>query len=127
VPGTGTRLKETRACHPSAVKIVRIESLPDSGNSHRFDGANHEAPVSFFVLHSPPGEGPTLHSHPYAETFIIEEGQARFTVGEDTIEAHAGDIVLAPAGVPHAFVNSGSGVLRSVNIHPVPVMETVWL
>jgi quercetin dioxygenase-like cupin family protein len=109
------------------VTVVRIESLPDSGSSHRFDGVDHEAPVSFFLIHSEPGDGPELHRHPYAETFVIEEGQATFTVGDDTIEAHAGDILVAPANVPHAFVNSGSGVLRSVNIHPVPEMETVWL
>lgn len=107
--------------------VVRVETLPDSGSSHRFDGANHGAPVSFFLIHSEPGDGPGLHHHPYAETFIIEEGQATFTVGEDTIVAHAGDIVVAPADVPHGFVNSGSGVLRSVNIHPVAEMKTVWL
>ena len=109
------------------MKVVRTESLPDSGNSYRFDGMTHDAPVSFFILHTRPGEGPGLHHHPYAETFIIQEGQATFTVGAETIEAHAGDIVVAPAEVPHAFVNSGSSVLRSVNIHPVSEMETVWL
>ena len=107
--------------------VVRIESLPDSGNSYRFDGAAHAAPVSFFVLHTRPGEGPGLHRHPYAETFIIQEGQATFTVGDEKIEAGAGDIVVAPAETPHAFVNSGSSVLRSVNIHPVAEMDTVWL
>jgi quercetin dioxygenase-like cupin family protein len=109
------------------VNVVRTESLPDSGNSYRFDGAAHGAPVSFFLLHTKPGEGPGLHHHPYTETFIIEEGQATFTVGQDTVEAKAGDIVVAPADTPHAFVNSGPGVLRSVNIHPVSEMETVWL
>jgi quercetin dioxygenase-like cupin family protein len=109
------------------VNIVRTATLPDSGNSYRFEGAAHEAPVSFFLLHTRPGEGPGLHHHPYAETFIVQEGQATFTVGEDTVEAHAGDIVVAPANVPHAFVNSGKSVLRSVNIHPVAEMQTVWL
>ena len=104
-----------------------MDSLPGSGSSHRFDGADHEAPVSFFLTHSQPGEGPGLHTHPYTETFVIQDGQATFTVGEATVEAKAGDIVVAPAGIPHAFVNSGPGVLRSVNIHPVPEMETVWL
>jgi quercetin dioxygenase-like cupin family protein len=109
------------------VSVVRIDSLPDSGSSHRFDGSEHAAPVSFFLTHSEPGDGPGPHTHPYTETFIIEEGEATFTVGEDTVVARAGDIVVAPANVPHAFVNSGSGLLRSVNIHPVPEMETVWL
>lgn len=107
--------------------VVRAEDLPDSGSSYRFDGVDHDSPVSFFLIHSEPGDGPDLHTHPYAETFVIEEGRARFTVGDDSIEVRAGDIVVAPAHVPHAFVNSGSGVLRSVNIHPVPEMETVWL
>jgi quercetin dioxygenase-like cupin family protein len=109
------------------VKVVRVESLADSGSSHRFDGCDHGAPVSFFVIHSEPGDGPGLHTHPYAETFIIEEGQATFTVGNETVVAQAGDIVVAPADVPHAFVNSGPGVLRSVNIHPVAEMQTAWL
>jgi quercetin dioxygenase-like cupin family protein len=109
------------------VSVVRIESLPDSGNSYRFDGVAHDAPISFFLLHTKPGEGPGLHRHPYAETFIVEEGMATFTVGDDRIEARAGDIVVAPANVPHAFVNSGQDELRSVNIHPAPEMVTEWL
>jgi quercetin dioxygenase-like cupin family protein len=109
------------------VGVVRIESLPDSGNSYRFDGSAYDAPVSFFLLHTKPGEGPGLHRHPYAETFIVQDGEATFTVGEETIEARAGDIVVAPANMPHAFVSSGSTVLRSVNIHPASEMETEWL
>ena len=96
-------------------------------NSYRFDGVDHAAPVSFLLLHAQPGEGPTLHRHPYVETFIIQEGQATFTIGEEQLEARAGDIVVAPAEVPHAFVNSGSTILRSVNSHPVAEMQTVWL
>lgn len=109
------------------MSVVRIERLPDSGNSYRFDGAAHDSPVSFFLLHTEPGEGPGLHRHPYAETFIVQEGEATFTVGDEQIEARAGDIVVAPAETPHGFVNSGSTVLRSVNIHPVAEMQTVWL
>jgi quercetin dioxygenase-like cupin family protein len=111
----------------TSVRVVTVESLPDSGASFRFEGTNHDAPVSFFLLHTQPGEGPGLHRHPYVETFVLQEGQATFTVGDETIEARAGDIVVAPADTPHAFVNSGAGVLRSVNIHPVAEMETVWL
>lgn len=107
--------------------VVRVDSLPDSGNAYRFDGIDHAAPVSFFLLHTAPGEGPDLHRHPYAETFIIQEGEATFTVGHVTLRAAAGEIVVAPADTPHAFVNSGSGVLRSVNIHPAAEMQTVWL
>ena len=65
-----------------------------------------------------PVAGAVLHTHPYEEVFVTLEGEATFTVGEETIEVSAGQIVVAPAGVPHKFVNSGSGSLRQVDIHP---------
>lgn len=36
------------------------------------------------------GEGPRLHVNPYDETFVVLIGHARFFVGEDIIEAPAG-------------------------------------
>ncbi|HJQ30299.1 MAG TPA: cupin domain-containing protein [Rubrobacter sp.] len=74
--------------------------------------------VSFFLVDSPPGRGARLHKHPYEEVFVVQEGEAVFTVGDEVIEASGGQIVVAPAGVPHKFVNSGSGPLRQVDIHP---------
>ncbi|WP_246041302.1 cupin domain-containing protein [Peteryoungia ipomoeae] len=53
------------------------------------------------------GEGPALHVHPYDETFIVIEGRARFYVGDQVIDAEAGDVVFGPKGVPHRFENLG--------------------
>ncbi|TYC63327.1 cupin domain-containing protein [Rhodobacterales bacterium] len=66
------------------------------------------------------GEGPKLHVHPYDETFVVIEGQARFHVGDTVIDAVAGDVVFGPKGVPHKFVNSGSGRLQTIDIHHSP-------
>jgi quercetin dioxygenase-like cupin family protein len=55
------------------------------------------------------GEGPTLHVHPYDEIFTITEDRARFTVGDRTIDAEAGDVVLGPANIPHGYQNLGPG------------------
>jgi mannose-6-phosphate isomerase-like protein (cupin superfamily) len=66
------------------------------------------------------GEGPRLHVHPYDETFIVVAGRARFFVGETTIDAAAGDVVLGPAGVPHRFENLGPGRLQTIDIHHSP-------
>jgi quercetin dioxygenase-like cupin family protein len=71
--------------------------------------------------------GPGLHRHPYEETFIVEEGRATFTVDGETIEAHAGQIVVVPAGAAHGFVSSGDDVLRQVSIHPSDHMVQEWL
>lgn len=66
------------------------------------------------------GEGPTLHVHPYDEIFTITEGRARFTVGNQTIDAEAGDVVFGPANIPHGYQNLGPGRLDSLDIHLSP-------
>ena len=66
------------------------------------------------------GEGPSLHVHPYDEIFTITEGRARFTVGDRTIDAEAGDVVFGPANIPHGYQNLGPGRLDSLDIHMSP-------
>ena len=63
------------------------------------------------------GAGPKLHVHTYDEVFIIRQGRARFTVGDRVLEAQAGQIVMAPANVPHKFENIGPGRLETTDIH----------
>jgi mannose-6-phosphate isomerase-like protein (cupin superfamily) len=100
-------------------RVISKEELPYGTIAHRFEGYRYgEVNVSFFLVDSPAGSGAGLHTHPYEEIFVTLEGEATFTVGDDTIEVSAGQIVVAPAGVPHKFVNSGSGPLRQVDIHP---------
>lgn len=67
-----------------------------------------------------PGTGPPLHIHPYDEVFVIQEGRARFFVGDAVIDAQAGETVLGPAGLPHRFVNLGPGRLQTLDIHLSP-------
>lgn len=67
-----------------------------------------------------PGTGPPLHVHPYDEVFVVQEGRARFFVGDQVIEASAGEVVLGPAGVPHRFINLGPGRLQTLDIHQAP-------
>lgn len=63
------------------------------------------------------GDGPRWHAHPYDEIFIVREGRALFMVGDQRIEADAGDILLGPANVPHKFCNLGPGRLETTDIH----------
>jgi mannose-6-phosphate isomerase-like protein (cupin superfamily) len=112
----------------SMATIVRLEELPRSGNTYAFEGQEHgDAPLSFFLVNSPPGSGPRLHRHPYAEVFVVQEGHASFTVGDEALEITGGQIVVVPPGTPHKFVNVGDGLLRQVDIHPAGRMATEWL
>ena len=47
--------------------------------------------------------------------FVVQEGSASFTAGDEEIEVSGGQVV--PAGLPRRFVNSGTGRLRQVDIH----------
>jgi mannose-6-phosphate isomerase-like protein (cupin superfamily) len=108
--------------------VVAKDELPHSGSAHRFEGYLYDgAEVSFFISETPPGKGPSLHTHPYAEVFVVQEGELTFTVGEDTVEASGGQIVVTPEGAPHKFTNSGTGQARHVNIHTSPRLDTEWL
>jgi mannose-6-phosphate isomerase-like protein (cupin superfamily) len=75
-------------------------------------------PFSFFWVEVTPGQGSKLHMHPYDEIFVLQEGQAIFTLGDVVVKVEEGHIVIGPAEIPHKFFNSGSGPLRMVNIHP---------
>lgn len=85
------------------------------------------AGVCVIVVVAAPGEGPRLHRHTYREVFVTLEGEATFTLGDEERVVHEGEIVVAPAGVAHKFVNSGAGVLRQVDIHENPRFDTEWL
>ena len=114
-------------------KVIDKASWADtsagSGNWRwEFEGGAHGADISvIFVRTEKLGDGPRLHKHPYPETFIIRNGRARFTVGDETIEAVAGQIVVCPANVPHKFENLGPELLEQIDIHEAGAFKTVWL
>src|ERR671917_2056935 len=87
--------------------IIAREELPHGKISHKFEGYRYgDVNVSFFLVDSPPGGGPVLHTHPYEEIFITLEGEATFTVGDDTMEATFGQIRVGPGGVAPEFVHT---------------------
>jgi quercetin dioxygenase-like cupin family protein len=115
-------MTETRA------QLTEKQDLPHSATAHRFEGHLHGgANVSFFLIDSEAGGGPGLHTHPYAEVFVIEEGEVTFTAGNETVEAKAGQILVVPAGLPHKYVNTGAGRTRHIDIHASGRMATEWL
>ena len=100
------------------IRSVDLELRP--GGTVRFEGEAHGSGVSFFHVRNEPGAGAALHVHPYPETWLVRSGRVRFTVGGQPAEAATGDIVVAPANVPHKFSNIGDDLLEMVCIHPSP-------
>lgn len=108
--------------------VVNRRDLPVVAGAQEFQGYLHgDAQVSLIFVDGPPGSGPRLHRHPYTEIFVVQEGRARFIVGDETIEAQADQVLIVPPGVPHTFVNIGDGPLRQLDIHLSERFDTEWL
>lgn len=114
---------------PGTVRVIETDSLrPSEGGAPVFEGCQHGGVgASFFVVRAGPGRGAALHQHPYDEVFVFLEGHARVWVGEEVVEAHGGQVVIVPERTPHRFINSGTDLLVTVNIHPRDRMITQWL
>jgi mannose-6-phosphate isomerase-like protein (cupin superfamily) len=99
--------------------IVRpLADLRTSPTAALFEGRKQAGvEVSFFVTDHPPGGGPRLHKHPYPEVFVVQEGEATFTVDTEELLVTAGNVVVVPPDTPHRFENTGDGPLRQVSIH----------
>lgn len=108
--------------------VLNKDDLARDGNTREFQGYLHgDAGLSFLWVDLLPGGGPRLHKHPYEEVFIILEGHATFTVGSMTLDATAGQIIIAPSDTPHKFINSGEEPLRQIDIHASKRFITEWL
>ena len=54
--------------------LIDKDALPHSPTAYRFEGHDYgPADVSFFLVEAQPGGGPSLHTHPYAEVFVVLE------------------------------------------------------
>lgn len=78
-----------------------------------------------FDTHRSLKNGPALHLHTDCdEWFMVLEGTFKFRLGDEMVTAGPGDALLAPKGVPHAFVKTGDDAARMLVMHqPAGTME----
>ena len=93
----------------------------------QFEGEPYGAGASFFRGELPPGKGPGLHKHPYAETCIVLSGQAAMVVDGEEVVAGADDIVVIGSATPHRFTALGSERLEMVCVHASDRFIIEWL
>ncbi|MBA2564141.1 MAG: cupin domain-containing protein [Gemmatimonadetes bacterium] len=68
-----------------------------------------------------PGQSQHVHSHAGADKFyLVLRGEGTFEVGGETFLASAGELVAAPAGVPHGVRNEGPGSLVVLTVIAPP-------
>jgi mannose-6-phosphate isomerase-like protein (cupin superfamily) len=79
---------------------------------------------SLVEITSPAGSGwSTHHIHAPAEAWYVFDGQLTFRLGTATFDAQAGSFVLAPGGLPHSVINSGSTAARYLVLFAPPGLE----
>ena len=110
------------------MKVLKLDELPFSRISREFVGAEHgDVGVCLILVDAPPGRGPSLHRHPYAELFIVQEGEATFTADGTEQAVGPGSLVVVPPDTPHKFVATGDSQLRMTSIQPSSSFSTEWL
>jgi len=68
-----------------------------------------------------PGQDQSAHTHTDADKFyFVVSGKASFVLGDRTVEAQAGDLIIAPAGVPHGVARAFERTVVLVGIAPAP-------
>jgi mannose-6-phosphate isomerase-like protein (cupin superfamily) len=110
------------------MQIIKQDQLPLSNIARELVGEDHGGVgVCIIFVDAGPGDGPSLHRHPYEEIFIVQEGEALFVADGAERTAGAGEIVVVAADTPHRFTNTGDGRLRQIDIHVSPRFVTEWL
>lgn len=95
-----------------AMEVVDLnggESITTGPITHRIleDGSHTRHRIGVVEVRIAPRTGGVpLHIHrEHDETFFVVSGSPTFTGQDDTITAHPGTLVTAPAGTPHGFAN----------------------
>lgn len=71
--------------------------------------------TSMFDWTLPAGFSTGLHVHRVQEeTFYVLEGECRWQIGEQTVDAKAGTYVFIPPGVPHNIANASDHAARMI-------------
>jgi mannose-6-phosphate isomerase-like protein (cupin superfamily) len=79
-----------------------------------------ESPARTGIQVAAPGYVAPMHWHPYVELLFVVEGETEVWLqgGEaEPVRMAAGDCVMLPANVPHAFRTLGGTPMRLLGIH----------
>jgi quercetin dioxygenase-like cupin family protein len=71
--------------------------------------------------------GPPVHVHEaQEEVFHVLEGRFRFRIGDELFEAHPGDVLFGPRGIPHAFASLSPTARLLLTFQPALTIEAFF-
>lgn len=93
--------------HPSIIKPDdhAVYTPGRMGKSTLFESPNLLVGLNAFE----PGQEHTLHAHAGQDkAYIVSRGSGEFLLENQALPMRAGDLLVAPAGVPHGVRNTGA-------------------
>ena len=81
--------------------------------------------ISLIEVDMVQGKWTPIHTHPVSESMWVLEGEIRYRTGDEEHEIGAGDFVMVPAGVPHAFMVT-SATAKVLGIQPTCECEPFY-
>jgi mannose-6-phosphate isomerase-like protein (cupin superfamily) len=105
---------------PSARATYRADKM---GKSTIFESARLLVGLNAFE----PGQSHALHAHADMDkVYSVVEGEGVFLLEDRELPMRAGDLLVAPEGVPHGVRNTGSGRLLVLAIlAPAPAAHAL--
>lgn len=96
--------------HPSLIRPrdLAVYSPQKMGKATIFESSRLLVGLNAFE----PGQEHALHAHPGQDkVYHVLEGEGRFLLEDRELEMKAGDLLIAPEGVPHGVKNTGASRL----------------
>lgn len=85
--------------------------------THRLTGDQYGfETMSFIITETHPGGGPGLHVHDVEEAHVLLDGHVQYRVGDSTFSVNGPYVAKVPAGVPHTFINAGTGPFNLIAV-----------
>ena len=86
------------------VVVLSLEEMRFSPTAFLFEGGSRAGVgISMFIVRTPPGGAVELHVHPYPETFLLLEGQGRWTAGDQVVDLQPNQMLVVPPDTAHGF------------------------
>lgn len=81
-----------------------------------------------FETNSDPGQFVPVHIHPTQDEFIlVQEGRLDLKLDGQWFQAHAGDLVRMPKGIPHGYFNKSDAPARALFwVSPARKLEALF-
>ena len=109
--------------HPTVIRpreraVYRADKM---GKTTLFESARMLVGLNAFE----PGQAHALHAHAGMDkVYVVAEGEGQFLLEDRELPMRAGDLLVAPEGVPHGVRNTGPGRLLVVAmLAPAPAAQ----